>query len=673
MESNVVVGGCNKSAVILHKSLSRALKAFQIDTCHQRTTEDGLELFSASCIDDTLKQFLPSLFKAFNEHNIGCAPLVLCCCILAFLWLIDEQVNQAKAMELLLLMQSHLKHLADSTTCNFTEEASEGSCPVYLFSLEYVPCIDNSIVTSSTGDLTDKAYLLSVVTSLLAFSYFANKDNEKVLETLNDTAEDQDCAFNDLYLKGYVLYLRNEVDRAVKFFQRCALMSLSQQKAASLIMLGCCCAIKGKPHTAVAKFREAMQENFQQLEALFNICLQYRKLGNFVAEIQCLKLLKQAIQSNKDADACYNVAVIPSDTSDVLDNSKLELTVPPRFTLARGMPSTRVTAELVTYMLAKRSAELGRFDEAAKSFLELLADVVDMRSSASSSRSINLPNPSELYRQCGTTLLKAERYQDTVTVCDKLLTTADSIKAEGQVDRGKQCVNSRSSKKRRRSVEEDDLTNVTDEKREKTVIFEMLMLKSEALIHLQKPLEALQSLNRVLKTLEDVQSSSYSSSLDGVEEIGEQQPKRRRIDSDDIMTMTQNQSFKPNKLSKIKARAYNMTAEILEGLGQTQDALQQLHLSLECLADNPETVYKHTQLLLKLGSTKEAVTNWLLFRGIQRYHKGDVDSIRRRLRSSIVELLDTEDVTLEQVQAVDEVVVELCSKTPDIPFYFVTN
>ena len=65
-----------------------------------------------------------------------------------------------------------------------------------------------------------------------------------------------------------------------------------------------------------------------------------------------------------------------------------------------------------------------------------------------------------------------------------------------KVDGGKQCVNSRSSKKRRRSVEEDDLTDATDEKREKTVICEMLMLKSEALIHLQKPLEALQSLNR---------------------------------------------------------------------------------------------------------------------------------------------------------------------------------
>ena len=55
---------------------------------------------------------------------------------------------------------------------------------------------------------------------------------------------------------------------------------------------------QGKPHTAVAKFREALQQNFEQLEALFNICLQYRKLGNFVAEIQCLKLLKQVRKEN---------------------------------------------------------------------------------------------------------------------------------------------------------------------------------------------------------------------------------------------------------------------------------------------------------------------------------------------------------------------------------------
>ena len=41
-----------------------------------------------------------------------------------------------------------------------------------------------------------------------------------------------------------------------------------------------------------------MQIDFEQLEALFNICLQYRKLGNFTAEIQCLKLLKEVRDEN---------------------------------------------------------------------------------------------------------------------------------------------------------------------------------------------------------------------------------------------------------------------------------------------------------------------------------------------------------------------------------------
>ena len=41
-----------------------------------------------------------------------------------------------------------------------------------------------------------------------------------------------------------------------------------------------------------------MQIDFEQLEALFNICLQYGKLGNFTAEIQCLKLLKEVRDEN---------------------------------------------------------------------------------------------------------------------------------------------------------------------------------------------------------------------------------------------------------------------------------------------------------------------------------------------------------------------------------------
>ena len=38
-------------------------------------------------------------------------------------------------------------------------------------------------------------------------------------------------------------------------------------------------------------------------------------------------------------------------------------------------------------------------------------------------------------------------------------------------------------------------------------------------------------------------------------------------------------------------------------------------------------------------------------------------------RSSIVKLLDSEEVSLEQVQALDEMVLEWCNKAPEDPFY----
>lgn len=43
---------------------------------------------------------------------------------------------------------------------------------------------------------------MSVVTSLLAFAHYANKDYDKVLETLKGKDQNQDFGFNDFYLKG---------------------------------------------------------------------------------------------------------------------------------------------------------------------------------------------------------------------------------------------------------------------------------------------------------------------------------------------------------------------------------------------------------------------------------------------------------------------------------------
>ena len=76
--------------MIFSLNLYPAFEAFKINSCHQQTAEDMSDIFSTSNIDRILEQLLPSLFKAFSDNNIGCAPLVLSCCLLAFLWLLDE-------------------------------------------------------------------------------------------------------------------------------------------------------------------------------------------------------------------------------------------------------------------------------------------------------------------------------------------------------------------------------------------------------------------------------------------------------------------------------------------------------------------------------------------------------------------------------------------------------
>jgi len=154
---NILVGGIHKSTTILHRSLSRAFEAFKIERHQETVVESGdpaeRDLFSPENIEHTLDILLPSLFKAVQDESIGCAPLVLSSCLLAFLWLLDEEVD--KAVDLLQLMQRQLKHL-EEVNLSSTEQVPSSRDPVCLFSLEYIPSITNCVITSSTKDLTGK-------------------------------------------------------------------------------------------------------------------------------------------------------------------------------------------------------------------------------------------------------------------------------------------------------------------------------------------------------------------------------------------------------------------------------------------------------------------------------------------------------------------------------------
>lgn len=51
------------------------------------------------------------------------------------------------------------------------------------------------------------------------------------------------------------------------------------------------CFIQNKPHSAIQKFREALDADFSYLLPLYNIATQYRQLGLKEAELEALNLL----------------------------------------------------------------------------------------------------------------------------------------------------------------------------------------------------------------------------------------------------------------------------------------------------------------------------------------------------------------------------------------------
>ena len=63
-------------------------------------------------------------------------------------------------------------------------------------------CFKSDDVFYDHFDSLDTQNLLALVTSMLAFSHYANEDYDKVLTTLQERVEGQDVGFNDLYLKG---------------------------------------------------------------------------------------------------------------------------------------------------------------------------------------------------------------------------------------------------------------------------------------------------------------------------------------------------------------------------------------------------------------------------------------------------------------------------------------
>ncbi|XP_066286286.1 uncharacterized protein [Branchiostoma lanceolatum] len=582
-------------------------------------------------------------------------------CLLATLLALHFLGSQRDKAATILQIVKECKTQASSKSGESTVAADEG----HAFQPHLIP---NCVL--STDELSRT--VRPPVHYLLACCHYLGGNTTECLKELESQTAVQPF-LPASYLKGYVLYGEKRYDESILTLQDC-LSSPSIDmcsKARILNLMGCCCAQQGKPHTAIQLFREALRCDFSHYTALYNISLQYRALGLGDVELETLNLLVTALE-NEDSrkDSCKNQVL---DLVLQLDN-----VAPGAASLLTG-PQSGILLHQALYVLAKRCLEQERYEAAAQRYVDLLAAVLDtsvMQASTETGSPFPLLDMQTVYCEAALSLLKAQRYEDAISVCDKLLTKVppnnqwqndmeslnpshntfsqshdalhtshdsfklveDSIPSTsnrcdsgddlfGSNDDSEERTSGKMSKKRAREPSEQGGMQSFEQNTEvksgrlKSVL--PLIYKAEALYRLEEYQEAVGCYDRLLKMLYDVipEESDTDNKTDKRTDSTQPTQKRRRTEEGFLPMIpdsgsTSKMSEVTRKLLIMKAEAYQNKGLILIGQEKLQGALQCLRLSIQSNPDSTVAMYNHTLLLWRMGRRREAGHNWLQYRGV---------------------------------------------------------
>lgn len=176
--------------------------------------------------------------------------------------------------------------------------------------------------------------------------------------------------------------------------------------------LGNCLRKMGNPQRALLYLIAALKEGSALGLPLLEASRLYRQLGNTTAELESLELLIKALS-----------VIHSSEAPQIL--IEVELLLP------RTDPSSPLycgTQSQVKHLLASRCLQMGRAEDAAEHYLDLLALLLD-NSEPRFSLPLCLPGPCmpEVFLEAAVALIKAGRARDALTVCEELLSRTSSL------------------------------------------------------------------------------------------------------------------------------------------------------------------------------------------------------------------------------------------------------
>ncbi|XP_077003944.1 Fanconi anemia group G protein [Tamandua tetradactyla] len=176
--------------------------------------------------------------------------------------------------------------------------------------------------------------------------------------------------------------------------------------------LGTCLRKMGNPQRALLYLLAALKGGSGWGPPLLEACRLYRQLGDTAAELESLELLVEALGVTHS-----------SEVPQLLIEVKLLLPQPnPASPLHCG------TQSQAKHLLASRCLQIGRVEDAAEHYLDLLALLTD-----GPEPRFSLPPPPagpympEVFLEAAAALIQAGRAQDALTVCEELLNRTSSL------------------------------------------------------------------------------------------------------------------------------------------------------------------------------------------------------------------------------------------------------
>ncbi|XP_034519953.1 Fanconi anemia group G protein isoform X2 [Ailuropoda melanoleuca] len=169
--------------------------------------------------------------------------------------------------------------------------------------------------------------------------------------------------------------------------------------------LGTCLRKMGNPQRALLYLVAALKGGSTWGPPLLEASRLYRQLGNTAAELESLELLVEALNVTHSSEAP-------------------QLLIEVELLLPRPHPASPLhcgTQSQAKYLLASRCLEVGRAEDAAEHYLDLLALMLD-----GSEPKVG-PCIPEVFLEAAAALIQAGRAQDALTVCEELLSRTSSL------------------------------------------------------------------------------------------------------------------------------------------------------------------------------------------------------------------------------------------------------